>query len=47
LCGASIGQRTYVVQLNFTAELPSASLSHGVVFVSRFVTGWQVWLVYQ
>ena len=44
-CGARTFHRTVVVQLLFPKELPSASLSQGVVFVSRFPTGYKVWEV--
>jgi hypothetical protein len=42
-CGKTIQGRTIVVELRFPKELPSASLSEGVVFVSRFKDGYQVW----
>lgn len=42
-CGRSTQQRTYVAELVFPAMLPSASLSRGVLFLSRFERGWQVW----
>jgi hypothetical protein len=42
-CGRRAFDRTVVVQLLFPKELPSASLSQGVVFVSRFATGYRVW----
>jgi hypothetical protein len=44
-CGKRIQARTIVVELRFPKELPSASLSEGVVFVSRFKSGYQVWEV--
>jgi hypothetical protein len=44
-CGKAIQARTVVVELRFPKELPSASLSEGVVFVSRFKSGYQVWEV--
>jgi hypothetical protein len=43
MCGPLVGSRTYVVQLSFPAMAPSASLSQGQLFVSRFTQGWQVW----
>jgi len=46
MCGALVGARTYVVQLSFPAMAPSASLSQGQLFVSRFGQGWQVWYRY-
>jgi len=42
-CGKAIQARTVVVELRFPKELPSASLSEGVVFVSRFKSGYEVW----
>jgi hypothetical protein len=44
-CGKTIQARTVVVELRFPKELPSASLSEGVVFVSRFKSGYRVWEV--
>lgn len=44
-CGKTIQARTVVVELRFPKELPSASLSEGVVFVSRFKSGYWVWEV--
>ena len=44
-CGKKIQARTVVVELRFPEELPSASLSEGVVFVSRFKSGYEVWEV--
>jgi hypothetical protein len=44
-CGADVARRTVVVQLKFPRELPSASLSEGVVFVARFPLGYRVWEV--
>lgn len=45
-CGSAVGTDTWVVQLTFPAEQPSASLSHGQLFISRFSYGWQVWYRY-
>jgi hypothetical protein len=45
-CGTLVFRRTVVVELLFPKMLPSASLSQGVVFVSLFSTGYQVWYVY-
>ena len=42
-CGKKIQARTIVVELRFPKELPSTSLSEGVLFVSRFKSGYQVW----
>lgn len=44
-CSELVRNRTIVVDLLFPKMLPSASLSKGVVFVSRFSTGYQVWNV--
>jgi hypothetical protein len=44
-CGKTIQARTIVVELRFPRELPSASLSEGVLFVSRFKSGYRVWEV--
>jgi hypothetical protein len=44
-CGKTIQARTVVVELRFPKELPSTSLSEGVVFVSRFKSGYRVWEV--
>jgi len=42
-CNSRVRNRTVVVDLLFPKMLPSASLSEGVVFVSLFRTGYQVW----
>ena len=44
-CSNLVRQRTVVVDLLFPKMLPSASLSEGVVLVSLFKTGYQVWEV--
>ena len=44
-CGAVVQERTVVVELEFPALLPSASMSQGVVLVSRFGTAYRVWAV--
>ncbi|HEY5288240.1 MAG TPA: hypothetical protein VIJ50_14175 [Solirubrobacteraceae bacterium] len=41
--GRAIQARMVVVELQFPKEWPSASLSEGVVFVSRFKGGYRVW----
>ena len=46
LCGTAIGQRTWVVELFFPKMLPSADLSAGQLFLSRFPDGWKVWFQY-
>jgi hypothetical protein len=45
-CGQRTQKRTYVVELEFPAMLPSAALSQVTLFVSRFAVGWQVWAEY-
>lgn len=42
-CGGESLRRTVVVDLVFPAMAPSASLSQGTVFVSRFADGYRVW----
>ncbi len=42
-CSSQVRNRTVVVDLLFPKMLPSASLSKGVVLVSLFPTGYQVW----
>jgi hypothetical protein len=42
-CGRRVQSRTVVVYLEFPAMLPSASLSQGVVLVSRFAGEYRVW----
>lgn len=44
-CGEEVAARTLVVTLDFPAMGPSASLSSGVVFVSKTDAGWNVWRV--
>lgn len=45
-CGSAVGGATWVVQIYFPAEAPSASMSQGQLFASRFSYGWQVWYRY-
>jgi hypothetical protein len=42
-CNSRTRNRTVIVDLLFPKMLPSASLSEGVVFVSLFRTGYQIW----
>jgi hypothetical protein len=42
-CGRRAQVRTVVVDLDFPAMRPSASLSQGVVLVSRFSGAYRVW----
>jgi hypothetical protein len=44
-CGATARARTVVVELRFPRMGPSASLSEGVLDVSRFPGGYRVWRV--
>jgi hypothetical protein len=44
-CGATARARTVIVELRFPRMAPSASLSEGVVDVSRFPNGYRVWAV--
>jgi hypothetical protein len=44
-CTSHVRNRTVVVDLLFPKMLPSASLSEGVVLVSRFGTRYRVWKV--
>jgi len=46
LCGRTVGARTWVVEVRFPKLEPSASLSQGQAFVSRFRSGWKVWYRY-
>jgi hypothetical protein len=45
MCGRFLYRRTVVVYMTFPELLPSASLSQGIVFVSRFEDGYRVWFV--
>lgn len=44
-CGSAVYDRSVVVSLEFPAMKPSASLSRGVVLVSRFHGAYRVWAV--
>ena len=46
MCGNVVGSRTWIVELVFPEELPSASASQGQLFVSRYADGWRVWFQY-
>jgi hypothetical protein len=46
MCGPVVGTRTWVVEIRFPKLEPSASLSQGQAFVSRFRSGWRVWYRY-
>jgi len=46
MCGPVVGGRTWIVELHFPKLEPSASLSQGQAFVSRFRSGWRVWYRY-
>jgi hypothetical protein len=45
-CGRAVGSRTWIVEMHFPNLLPSATLSQGQAFVSRFRSGWRVWYRY-
>jgi hypothetical protein len=44
-CGERVAARTTIVYLFFPEMRPSASLTQGVVFVSRFSGGYRIWQV--
>jgi hypothetical protein len=44
-CGRLVGARSVVVSLLFPRMLPSASLSQGVLFISREHDAYRVWEV--
>ena len=46
MCGPVVGRRTWVVEIRFPKLEPSASLSQGQAFVSRFRSGSRVWYRY-
>ena len=46
MCGPAVGSRTWVVEMHFPNFEPSASVSQGQAFVSRFRSGWRVWFRY-
>lgn len=46
MCGQAVGSRTWIAELYFPAELPSADLSHGQLFLTRFASGWEIWFRY-
>jgi hypothetical protein len=46
MCGQAVGSRTWIAELYFPAELPSADLSHGQLFLARFAPGWEIWFRY-
>ena len=46
MCGPEVGSRTWVVEIYFPKLEPSASMSQGQAFVSRFRSGWRVWYRY-
>jgi hypothetical protein len=46
MCGQAVGSRTWIAELYFPAELPSADLSHGQLFLTRFASGWKIWFRY-
>jgi hypothetical protein len=46
MCGPVVGSKTWIVEVRFPELEPSASLSQGQAFVSRFQSGWRVWYRY-
>jgi hypothetical protein len=44
-CGRRIQRRTVVVELLYTKQLPSASLSQRALAVSLFADGYRVWML--
>lgn len=47
MCGATVGARTWIVELHFPAfDKSSADLAQGQLFLSRFKDGWKVWFQY-
>jgi hypothetical protein len=46
ICGKTLGDESYVVELHIPNAMNSASIGSGQVFVAQFATGWQVWLRY-
>jgi hypothetical protein len=46
MCGKTLGDRSYVVELHFPNSDGSASIGNGQLFLAQFSTGWQVWYRY-
>lgn len=47
MCGAVVGQDTWVVELTFPAMAQQGTdLSHGQLFLARFSGRWKVWFQY-
>ena len=46
ICGKTLGDDSYVVELHIPNAAGSASIGSGQVFVAQFATGWQVWFRY-
>jgi len=48
LCGKQIAEHSWVIRLRFPKLLPSASLSEGVIFVTKHQEkGWIAWYKYK
>ena len=46
ICGKTLGDDSYVVELHIPNAVNSASIGSGQVFVAQFATGWRVWFRY-
>ena len=46
ICGKTLGDDSYVVELHIPNAVGSASIGSGQVFVAQFATGWRVWFRY-
>jgi hypothetical protein len=47
ICGKTLGDDSYVVELHIPNAVGSASIGSGQVFVAQFATGWRVWFRYR
>ncbi|HWF41186.1 MAG TPA: hypothetical protein VN683_03775 [Acidothermaceae bacterium] len=47
ICGKTLGDDSYVVELHIPNAVNSASIGSGQVFVAQFATGWRVWFRYR
>jgi hypothetical protein len=45
-CGEEVARSTWIVELHFPHLEPSASLSHGQLFVTKTKDGWAAWFRY-
>ena len=46
MCGKSLGDQTYVVEIQFPNSNGSSSIGNGQLFIAQFADGWQVWYRY-